>query len=192
MQEHRRAERHRIRFKMVFDDGQTYSAGYVRDISRTGIFLETASPLPVGSEVRLEPVDQQDALFEVAARVVRVVEADEPIPDAETHPNDGQIGMGLEFLALDGEAGDGIEQMVLRLEEAQSREMKTGSLDPFLGVYVEDAPVGGDGPDAAASTLVGGDAGSTMPRRSAASQGLTGSTLDLEEELDAAALDDLD
>lgn len=183
MQEHRRAERHRVRFKMVFDDGQTYSAGYVRDISRTGIFLETASPLPVGSEVRLEPVDQQDALFEVAARVIRVVEAEEPIPDAETHLNDGQVGMGLEFLALDGEAGDGIEQMVLRLEEAQRLEMQTGSLDPFLGVYVEDAPVGGGGQESP---------GKSRPRTSPASQGLSGGTLDLEEALDAAAVEDLE
>ncbi len=179
--ENRRAERHKVGFKMVFDDGDTYSAGYVRDISRTGLFLETASPLPVGSEVRLEPVDQNDALFEVAAKVIRVVESDEPMPDAETHMNDGQVGMGLEFMELDGEAGEGIERMVNRLEDAQRHEKETGSLDPFLGVYVEDAPVGGslegteDVPNPAPSP------GRAVP----------GSTLDLEDELDAAAVDDL-
>lgn len=171
MQEHRRAQRHRVRFKMVFDDGQTYSAGYVRDISRTGLFLETASPLPVGSEVRLEPVDAQDALFEVAARVVRVVETDEPIPEAETHVNDGQVGMGLEFLALDDEASEGIEQMVATLEAEQRNGGATGSLDPFLGVYVEDAPVGGE-PESAPPL-----------RAKRAERGAPG---DLEEELDAA------
>ncbi len=144
MKENRRAERHKVRFKMVFDDGNTYSAGYVRDISRTGLFLETASPLPIGSEVRLEPVDAQDALFEVGARVIRVVEDLEPIPEAETHENDGQVGMGLEFYDLDGEASDAIENMILTLEAAQKQEHDTGTLDPFLGVYVEDAPVGGD------------------------------------------------
>lgn len=170
MEELRRAPRHKVRFKMVFDDGQTYSAGYVRDISRTGMFLVTASPIPVGSEVRLEPVDQ-DALFEVAARVVRVVQNEEPIPDAETHPNDGQVGMGLEFIDLDGEAGESIDQMVEQLETAQRRGT-TGNLDPFLGVYVEDAPVGADDDDGAPSP----------PRRS----GLSGPTEDLEDELDAA------
>lgn len=144
MKELRRAERHKVRFKMVFDDGQTYSAGYVRDISRTGLFLETASPLPVGSEVRLEPVEQTDALFEVSARVVRVAQNDEPMPDAETHVNDGQVGMGLEFLGLDGPAGDAIEKMVDALEAAQLRTASSGNLDPLLGVYVEDAPVGGE------------------------------------------------
>ena len=182
MKEHRRAQRHKVRFKMVFDDGETYSAGYVRDISRTGLFLETANPLPVDSEVRLEPVDHQDELFEVAARVVRVVQDDEPMPDAETHVNDGQVGMGLEFLALDSEAADGIEQMVLTLEAAQLRGGKSGSLDPFLGVYVEDAPVGG-GP-------TGEDDG---PKRRATRSGLGGNsgTRDLEDELDAAAAEDL-
>ena len=179
-QENRRAERHKIRFKMVFDDGNTYSAGYVRDISRTGIFLETASPLPVGSEVRLEPVDQNDALLEVLARVVRVVENDEPMPDAETHVNDGQVGMGLEFVEIDGEAGEGIEQMVAQLEEAQRRESETGSLDPFLGVYVEDAPVGG--------AIDGAEDPQPAPTGSAAPKG---GTIDLEDELDAAAAADL-
>ena len=182
MQENRRAERHKVRFRMVFDDGNTYSAGYVRDISRTGMFLETANPLPVGSEVRLEPVDQNDALFEVSARVVRVVEDDEPIPDAETHANDGQVGMGLEFVSLDGEAGDGIERMVTKLKEAQRRGAKAGSLDPFLGVYVEDAPVGGhlDDADQAAKA------------HQASARSAPGSTLDLEDELDAAAVEDLE
>ena len=182
MKEHRRAQRHKVRFKMVFDDGQTYSAGYVRDISQTGLFLETAQPLPVGAEVRLEPVDHEDALFEVSARVVRVVQDEEPIPDAETHANDGQVGMGLEFQDLDGEASDSIEKMVVKLEEAQ-RSQVTGNLDPYLGVYLEDAPVGGpiedDGPE----------------RTTAAPEGATmdiPGTRDLEDELDAAAVEDLE
>ncbi|MEM7675319.1 MAG: PilZ domain-containing protein [Myxococcota bacterium] len=174
MKEHRRAQRHKVRFKMVFDDGQTYSAGYVRNISRTGIFLETANPLPVGSEVRLEPVEHQDALFEVAAKVVRVAQLDEPIPEAETSANDGQVGMGLEFLELEPEAGDSIEQMVRTLEAVQAQQV-TGNLDPFLGVYVEDAPVGG-----------GFDESKPIPPSSVPKD-----ASDLEEALDAAVDQDL-
>ena len=175
MKELRRAERHRIRFKMVFDDGETYSAGYVRDISRTGLFLETASPLPVDSEVRLEPVDQQDALFEVSARVVRVVESDEPIPDAETHVDDGQIGMGLEFLALDGDAQDSIDMMIQKLEDAQRHAGDNKNFDPFLGVFVEDAPVGGE----------------LRAQKGPSTHALGGHSVDLEETSDEAPTEDM-
>ncbi|MEL7368362.1 MAG: PilZ domain-containing protein [Myxococcota bacterium] len=174
MKEHRRAQRHKVRFKMVFDDGQTYSAGYVRDISRTGIFLETANPLPVGSEVRLEPVEHEGALFEVAAKVVRTTQATASMPETEGLTSDVQMGMGLEFFELGPKAGDGIEHLVRTLEAAQQQQV-TGNLDPFLGVYVEDAPVGGDVVEPSPSP-------SSPPSKDAT---------DLEEALDAAVDQDL-
>src|SRR5215813_1303947 len=94
--EHRQSERHRVRFKLVYDDGNSFNAGSVSNVSETGLFLETALPLPVGTVVRLMPLnDAGDRIFEVDARVMRTV----PYDPTSIEP----AGMGLQFLELTSE-----------------------------------------------------------------------------------------
>jgi hypothetical protein len=124
----RRSERHRVRFHLVYDDGGSFNAGTVRDVSEGGLFLETALPLPIGTIVTLTPLDSAGkTLLEVKARVARSLPYD---PDNfEQHP-----GMGLQFLHLDDGERRNVVALIRHLEEEASRDK--GELDPFLGVKV--------------------------------------------------------
>lgn len=129
--EHRQSERHRIRFKLVYDDGNSFNAGSVANVSEGGLFLETALPLPVGTVVRLTPLDEaSDMLFEVGARVMRSIPYDPTSIEA--------AGMGLQFIDLPDADRKRVVEMIERLEErAQSFH---GERDPFLGVLLPSMP----------------------------------------------------
>jgi hypothetical protein len=118
----RRAERHKVRFKLVYDDGETFNAGTVRDVSETGLFLETALPLAKGTQVMLTPVDSEE-LFEAHGKVIRVEEYDGGNPG----------GMGIEFVDIDEAERRNVVAMILRLETRP----ETGTIDPYLGVKIQ-------------------------------------------------------
>ena len=124
-EEKRRSQRHRVRFQLVYDDGSSFHAGAVRDLSEFGLFLETRELLPVGSRVSLSSIDVDDQrAFELSARVVRVVPPD---PDR----NDAPTGMGLEL----EEVSDRQRQFLVRLIgdlEAESAQFE-GEPDPYFG-----------------------------------------------------------
>ena len=120
--EKRRAERHRVRFKLVYDDGDTFNAGTVRDVSETGLFLETALPLPKGTKVMLTPLES-DEIFEAHGKVVRVEEYDGGNPG----------GMGIEFTDLSEDEVKNVVTMIRRLESQTS----SGTHDPYLGVKIQ-------------------------------------------------------
>ena len=129
--EQRRSERHRLRFHLVYEDGSSFNAGTVHDVSATGLFLETALPLAVGSEVTLTPVSQGDEPFEVRARVVRCV------PYRPDHMPDEPAGMGLQFVDLSGPEAERVVALVRELEEKKAKA--PGEKDVFLGVVVARA-----------------------------------------------------
>lgn len=129
----RKTERHRVRFHLVYDDGSSFNAGTVRDVSEGGLFLETALPLPVGTEVRLTPLDPAgEALFEVRARVMR------SIPYDPNDLNKEPAGMGLQFLDLALDERKQVVDMIRSLEERAASF--DGEPDPFLGVMVPRLP----------------------------------------------------
>ena len=129
-QDQRRAKRHQVRFKLVYDDGNTFNAGRVADVSSSGLFLETALPLPVGTKVRLTPLERaaQDGLFNIEAEVVRAV----PYADASDQP----AGMGLAFLNLSPEQCEQVVALIHTLEDQAAHATKT--LDLYLGVEMPD------------------------------------------------------
>lgn len=130
--EKRKAERHAVRFHLVYDDGASFNAGTVHDLSDTGLFLETAMPLDVGTEVQLTPLDNAgQGLFEITARVVRNVPYD---PD-HVNPDSFRAGMGLEFVGLSDEGREQVVDMIRNLEATAA----SGVIDPFLGVRVPGA-----------------------------------------------------
>jgi hypothetical protein len=62
---------------MIYDDGDELVGGFVDNASATGLMLEGPRPLPVGREIRLEPVDaREDAWFGLRGRVTRCYEVD--------------------------------------------------------------------------------------------------------------------
>ena len=127
--EQRQSERHRVRFHLVYDDGGSFNAGTVHDVSEGGLFLETALPLPAGTVVTLTPLDAAGrTLSEVRARVTRAINYD---PERLEQP----AGMGLQFLDLDAEERRSIVAMIRQLEEEAALH-RGDKLDPFLGVRV--------------------------------------------------------
>ncbi|HJL43377.1 MAG TPA: PilZ domain-containing protein [Myxococcales bacterium LLY-WYZ-16_1] len=123
MSQANRADRHQVELKLVYDDGEHYASGRVRDASDTGLFLETPEPAPVGTVLTLFPLDPEaDRLFELHVEVVRV-EPDDP----DTHRLGG---MGLKFLEPDSVI-EQIHALIEALERAQH-----GPRDPLLGVRI--------------------------------------------------------
>lgn len=127
--EMRRSERHALQFRIVYDDGNTYYVGVVDDISDTGMLLETPEMLPIGAVVRLEPVDpEEDALFELNARVVRHLAPDDLVRRVSADGGHGLVGLGLEFVDLDSEEQAAVHAMIRHL-----RARRPKSIDPYLG-----------------------------------------------------------
>jgi hypothetical protein len=86
-----RAERYNVSFRVVWDDGESYYTGPVTNISETGIFVETAMPLPAGHAVTVIPLVDGVALFELRGKVIRHVGE-----DLDNAP-DRVVGMGIRF-----------------------------------------------------------------------------------------------
>src|SRR5690349_10243530 len=125
--EHRQSERHRVKFKLVYDDGNSFNAGSVSNVSETGVFLETALPLPVGTVVRLMPLnDAGDRIFEVYARVMRTVPYDPTLIEP--------AGMGLQFMDLSDEDRVRVVDLIHDLQDRAAHFQ--GERDPYLGVLL--------------------------------------------------------
>jgi Tfp pilus assembly protein PilZ len=126
--DNREGDRQQIRFNIMVDDGSSFNAGVVNDVSDTGLFLETVLPLDAGTKVRLTTVDLGESeQITVEAEVVRV----EPTDKLE----DGQTaGMGLKFLNLSNEQ---LQQFFCLLDDlAEQAARESVDLDPYLSVMV--------------------------------------------------------
>lgn len=127
-QERRRSERYETQFKLIYDDGLDFNVGVVADLSSGGLFVETAVPPPVGTRVRLMPLDEgTEDLFDLEAEVVRIVGYE----DTRLRPP----GMGLRFRSLAEDIQRKVEAAASRL----SRDRAGQTRDPFLGVFVPNA-----------------------------------------------------
>jgi hypothetical protein len=134
----RSAERHALRFKLVYDDGESYNAGYVRDVSAGGLFVESSAPLPVGAVVTLESVEPiEDPLIGIQAAVVRVTPLDPYSSDPTLQ--DGAWGIGFELVDLTEAQRDAVGEMIKRFEERKANAHAT--YDPFLSVRISSRPV---------------------------------------------------
>jgi len=93
-QDRRRSARLRRQVKLRFQWADSLTTSIARDISRTGVFIHTISPPPVGASVLVSltnPVTSQK--LELPGRVVRVVEPD-PVQPRRLP------GAGVEFVGL--------------------------------------------------------------------------------------------
>lgn len=87
-----RAERFSVGFRVVWDDGESYFASEVVNMSESGVFIETTMNVPLGSEVSIIPLVDGAQLFEVRGKVVRELPATDDL--------DMQPGFGLAFNGL--------------------------------------------------------------------------------------------
>ena len=88
----RRVRRLQVRFWLRGSD--TAQSGYTNDISATGMFVVTASPLPKGSRLRLEVVDARHG-FVVEAVVMHSHRVHREMLAT------GRSGMGVRFVAME-------------------------------------------------------------------------------------------
>lgn len=138
MSEHRRSERHHIPFRVIFDDGESYNAGLVEDISETGMYFHSSTAVPPGSILRFEPAEpDEDALFEAAAKVVR---CDSLAARADLGGEDhhGLSGIAVQFIAMTPDEQAGVARMIEHLERQRRERAATGTIDPLLGVMVDN------------------------------------------------------
>lgn len=105
----RAGERHpaSIRIKLRYPDVETFIQKYAMNISRGGIFINTKTPKPVGSELRFEFLLAAGEVLESIIRgegEVQWVRQFDPAQPAKLH------GMGIRFTQLDGESQAVIER----------------------------------------------------------------------------------
>jgi hypothetical protein len=96
----------------VYKKGDRVGQGYVLNLSRGGVFLSTKEDFPMGEELRLRfflpfQLGQVDALVVVRWRTQDV---DNPPPQLRT-------GLGCEFVKIDPEMADKIDQFIDRFVE---------------------------------------------------------------------------
>lgn len=107
--ERRQDERLPMRARMDYRDstGGNFLYEYTSNISRGGIFIETTSPLPVGTDVemRFQPPGM-DEVLEIAGTVVWVN------PFREGSDENPNPGMGIQFGTLSDEAKNMVANLV--------------------------------------------------------------------------------
>jgi Tfp pilus assembly protein PilZ len=96
----------------VYKKGERVGQGYVLNLSRGGVFLSTKEDFQMGEEFRLRfflpfQLGQVDALAVVRWRT----------GDVESPPAQLRSGLGCEFLRIDPEMADKIDQFIDRFVE---------------------------------------------------------------------------
>jgi len=126
----RRYPRISTNLQVSFEDFKGIFFEYTRDISRSGVFIEMSSPLPVGTRLRLSfsvppPFDHPVLAY---ARVVRSVPAS----------SEGPGGVGVDFIFLDENSEHIIDALV------SSQEVFEQSMEVFSQVsyQTDNAPIG--------------------------------------------------
>ena len=145
-----RSDRHHVRFQMSFDNGEDYHVARVRDISETGVYLETAEPQPLGAILTLSPLGMKDFdELELRAKVVR---------SKQYAPHDfgkESPGMGLRFVPMKDKVRKKLLFLVRQLEDREIRQV--GQIDPFLGVRIPSKNADGtDGEERMPIRILGG------------------------------------
>jgi uncharacterized protein (TIGR02266 family) len=99
-EEKRRAER--LIINKEFDNFEAFVEEYVTNISRTGVFIKTKSPLPIGTRVRLR--------FSVIMTEIETVEGEGEVVRVQDDPP----GMGVVFTSLTSYSAGLLEKLLTR------------------------------------------------------------------------------
>ncbi len=84
--------------------------GYAADLSKSGIFIKTVNPRPIGSSYRIKfLIPDTEISVECEAEVVWIRDYDDKIPFPP--------GMGLKFLGLDEKVSKDVESYVETINE---------------------------------------------------------------------------
>jgi type IV pilus assembly protein PilZ len=112
--ERRASPRADIVVRVNYQSVDSLFSEFARNINDGGIFIETDSPQPVGTNVELEfKLPGSDRPIEVVGNVVRSVSADEVDPN-------GIAGMAIEFENLDADARRQINEIIQKLRSGNA------------------------------------------------------------------------
>ena len=105
-----RRQSDRIVVNREFASIEEFITEYVSDISRTGVFIRSDDPLPVGTKVdlRFTVIDEDFETIEGIGEVTRVV-APSSSPESAVVP-----GMGVVFIELTRSSQTLVERLLLR------------------------------------------------------------------------------
>jgi uncharacterized protein (TIGR02266 family) len=95
-----RRQQERLTINKEFDSFDQFVREYVTNISRTGVFIKTSSPLPVGSKVDLK--------FTVVMDGIETIEGEGEVVRVESNP----AGMGVVFRKLESYSQRLVEQLL--------------------------------------------------------------------------------
>ena len=98
--EKRRADR--VMINREFESFEAFVEEYVTNISRTGVFVRTKSPLPIGTRVRLR--------FSVILTEIETVEGEGEV----VRVSDDPPGMGVVFTSLTSYSAGLLEKLLTR------------------------------------------------------------------------------
>ena len=92
----------RVTINKEFESFDAFIQEYVTNISKTGVFVRTQSPLPIGTKVNL--------CFSVITDTVETIEGVGEVVRVETNPS----GMGVVFRELSSYSRELLEKLLVR------------------------------------------------------------------------------
>jgi len=103
--ERRIHQRHAVHLLIEYAAKDSFKSDYIADISGGGLFIQTLTPLPVGTEIEFKiAFPSIPKLIEAKGVVVRV---------SEQQISDGLPGMGIKFIGLTEDNARFINTMTL-------------------------------------------------------------------------------
>ena len=95
----------RITINKEFESFDAFIQEYITNISKTGVFVRTQSPLPIGTKVNLH--------FSVIMDDIETIEGVGEVVRVETNES-GTMGMGVVFRELSSYSRDLLEKLLTR------------------------------------------------------------------------------
>jgi diguanylate cyclase (GGDEF)-like protein len=110
---------------VFFDGSESLLVGYTRDLSPSGIFVQTSAPIDIGMRCALSfPLPGHDGNVHVIGRVVRTVP-----PDMSPEPHELRVpGMGVEFELFGGRTDRRAIEAYLHRNESRTLRPEVGPL----------------------------------------------------------------
>jgi diguanylate cyclase (GGDEF)-like protein len=110
---------------VYFDGSESLLVGYTRDLSPSGIFVQTSAPIDIGMRCALSfPIPGHDGRVHVIGRVVRTIP-----PDLSPDTHESRIpGMGVEFELFGGSTDRRAIEAYLHRNESRTLRPEIGPL----------------------------------------------------------------
>ena len=112
-----------VQVPVYFEGAESLLVGYTRDLSPSGVFVQTSAPIDIGMRCALAfPLPGHDGKVHVIGRIVRTVP-----PDMGVESHEVRIpGMGVEFEKFGGASDRRAIEIFLHANESKTLRPETG------------------------------------------------------------------